>query len=297
MTIQCCHFDNQRGYNLLVRGAQGLFNMSSAAASTSHADKELDLSNSTRGVWLVKVPKYISQKWDKAPGNVEVGKLRISKSIGQKAVVTLSMADNMLAQENGEATIPKDHRLEVQIVERQTLGVFSHIAASNSDSATPETEKLCLEGRIQQKLECRPNADKGYMQLKLDAFRKAAQPVRIVKQLDRVVQNYKPVSNHKHNIEYEEKRKAEGKKARDDKDSVLDMLFAAFQKHQYYNIKDLVKITRQPVTYLKEILKEVCDYNIKNPHKNMWELKPEYRHYKNQTEEDKADRSDKSDSD
>lgn len=58
------------------------------------------------------------------------------------------------------------------------------------------------------------------------------------------------------------------------------MLFNAFEKHQYYNIKDLVKITKQPVTYLKEILKEVCDYNMKNPHKNMWELKREYRHYK-----------------
>ena len=34
--------------------------------------------------------------------------------------------------------------------------------------------------------------------------------------------------------------------------------------------------------YLKEILKEVCNYNLKNPHKNMWELKPEYRHYKEQ---------------
>lgn len=34
---------------------------------------------------------------------------------------------------------------------------------------------------------------------------------------------------------------------RDDKDVVLDLLFAAFEKHQYYNIKDLVKITRQPV--------------------------------------------------
>lgn len=33
-------------------------------------------------------------------------------------------------------------------------------------------------------------------------------------------------------------------------------------------------------TYLKEILNEVCDYNVKNPHRNMWELKPEYRHYK-----------------
>lgn len=109
------------------------------------------------------------------------------------------------------------------------------------------------------------------------------------------------------------------------------MMFAAFEKHQYYNIKDLVRITKQPVvsnllkfcsalpnysffaflqitlcpltfffqTYLKEILKEVCDYNIKNPHKNMWELKPEYRHYKDDQPptEDKADKSDDDDSD
>lgn len=50
-----------------------------------------------------------------------------------------------------------------------------------------------------------------------------------------------------HQIEFEEKKKSEGKKARDDKDKVMDMLFAAFEKHQYYNIKDLVKITNQPV--------------------------------------------------
>jgi transcription initiation factor TFIIF subunit beta len=145
------------------------------------------------------------------------------------------------------------------------------------------------------------------MNLKLEAIRKAAIPTRTVKQLDRIVQNYKPVSDHKHNvriilrsllafiprsifyystnlfifqIEYEEKKKAEGKKARDDKESVQEMLFSAFEKHQYYNIKDLVIITRQPIVYLKEILKDVCVYNLKNPHKNMWELKPEYRHYK-----------------
>lgn len=35
-------------------------------------------------------------------------------------------------------------------------------------------------------------------------------------------------------------------------------------------------------TYLKEILKEICTYNMKAPHRNMWELKPEYRHYKEQ---------------
>lgn len=151
------------------------------AANVPHPDKELDLSNASRGVWLVKVvslwkailfraalkikqspnvamgfqvPKYISQKWEKAPGHVEVGKLRITKwvtwshlesssmsrfdfyvyptflcrSIGQKAVVTLAMSDSLLAEEGGEAAIPKDHRLDVQIVERQMLGVFSHSA-------------------------------------------------------------------------------------------------------------------------------------------------------------------------
>lgn len=70
------------------------------------------------------------------------------------------------------------------------------------------------------------------------------------------------------------------------------MLFAAFEKHQYYNIKDLVKITQQPIVYLKEILTEVCNYNLKNPHKNMWELKPEYRHYKEQSTSKEVEKMD-----
>jgi transcription initiation factor TFIIF subunit beta len=28
-------------------------------------EKELDCSNASRGVWLVKVPKYIARKWEK----------------------------------------------------------------------------------------------------------------------------------------------------------------------------------------------------------------------------------------
>ena len=47
--------------------------------------------------------------------------------------------------------------------------------------------------------------------------------------------------------------KTEGKKLREDKEKVMEVLFGLFEKHQYYNIKDLVKETRQPVTYLKVI--------------------------------------------
>lgn len=48
-------------------------------------------------------------------------------------------------------------------------------------------------------------------------------------------------------IEFEQKRKAEGKKSREDKEKVTEILFAAFEKHQYYNIKSLEKITKQPI--------------------------------------------------
>ena len=89
----------------------------------------------------------------------------------------------------------------------------------------------------------------------------------------------------------------EGKKSRDDKDKVQEILFALFEKHQYYNIKDLVRETNQPVTYLKSILNEVCNYNMKNPHKNMWELKPEYRHYKSNSDDEAKKKDDECSSD
>ncbi|SPP83804.1 general transcription factor IIF subunit 2 [Drosophila guanche] len=268
-------------------------------------DKDLDLSNAGRGVWLVKVPKYIAQKWEKAPSNMDVGKLRISKTPGQKAQVSLSLTPAVLALDPDEK-IPTEHVLDVSQVTKQTLGVFSHMAPeaaanigkenSTAPGATPDNEKLYMEGRIVQKLECRPIADTCYMKLKLDSIRKASEPQRRVQPIDKIVQNFKPVKDHAHNIEYRERKKAEGKKARDDKNSVMDMLFHAFEKHQYYNIKDLVKITNQPISYLKEILKDVCDYNMKNPHKNMWELKKEYRHYKTEEKKDEEHKSGSSDS-
>lgn len=79
--------------------------------------------------------------------------------------------------------------------------LFSQLfTATNTDSVVPETEKLFMEGHIKEKLEYRPYADNLYMKLKLESIRKASVPVRQVKQLDKIVQNYKPVSDHKHNV-------------------------------------------------------------------------------------------------
>ncbi|KAH6940129.1 hypothetical protein HPB50_025009 [Hyalomma asiaticum] len=236
-------------------------------------DRDVDCSNAARGVWLVKVPKYIASRWSKAPPMSEAGRLRITKGANGKSDIRFTLSDECVNMKDPaeKSSIPKEHRFVISNIANQNLAVFSQ-----------NKGKVYLEGHVVQKGECRPLGDDRYMQLKRQTIVNASQPVRQVKQLDRIVQNYKPVADHKHNLEFEQKKKAEGKKAREDKEKVLDMLFSAFEKHQYYNIKDLEKITRQPVPYLKEILKEICNYNAKNPHKNMWELKPEYRHYKDQ---------------
>lgn len=56
--------------------------MASNSQSTSSSvplERELDTENAVRGVWLVKVPKYLSEEWETLPAKSEVGRLKITK--------------------------------------------------------------------------------------------------------------------------------------------------------------------------------------------------------------------------
>ena len=59
------------------------------------SDKDLDLSNCNRGVWLVKVPKYIADRWESVDANATVGKVKLSKRSGEKPLITLSLDDKV----------------------------------------------------------------------------------------------------------------------------------------------------------------------------------------------------------
>lgn len=121
--------ETSRQYKYFTIRIQLVFNTPnkmSREESNKQIDKELDLSNAGRGVWLVKVPKYIANKWEKASGTTEVGKLKISKQHGQKAQVSLTLSDAVINLDPHER-IPKEHRLDVSVVTKQTLGVFSHM--------------------------------------------------------------------------------------------------------------------------------------------------------------------------
>ncbi|XP_004555653.1 general transcription factor IIF subunit 2 [Maylandia zebra] len=243
---------------------------------------EVDLTGvkQSKGVWLVKVPKYLSQQWDKAAEKGEVGKIAIGKKQG-KTEVCFSLSDELIAldavgENDASLEVPKDHPFTMHPVGGQTMAVFSH---SNTD-------EISLEGMVVHRAECRPVVTDSYMKLKKLQIKESIKPQRLSQQLERAVTTiFKPVANHDFNMEYEKKKKTEGKMVRAERQLVLDMLFSAFEKHQYYNIKALVDITKQPVTYLKEIMREIGTYNSKGVHKSTWELKPEYRHYQSDEEE------------
>uniref|UniRef100_A0A8C5JPX7 General transcription factor IIF subunit 2 n=1 Tax=Junco hyemalis TaxID=40217 RepID=A0A8C5JPX7_JUNHY len=259
---------------------------------------ELDLTGAKQntGMWLVKVPKYLSQQWSKASGRGEVGKLRIVKNQGRTEVsFTLNEELASISDIGGKpasVSAPREHPFLLQSVGGQTLTVFTETSVENQSEEKSEsgsTDKLALEGIVVQRAECRPAASENYMKLKRLQIEESSKPVRLSQQLDKAVTtNYKPVANHQYNIEYEKKKKEDGKRARADKQQVLDMLFSAFEKHQYYNIKDLVDITKQPVvctaslvnttifssyycvyfTYLEKSL--ICIIGLRNSSLNMF---------------------------
>uniref|UniRef100_A0AAX7V591 General transcription factor IIF subunit 2 n=1 Tax=Astatotilapia calliptera TaxID=8154 RepID=A0AAX7V591_ASTCA len=259
---------------------------------------EVDLTGAKQntGVWLVKVPKYLSQQWAKATGRGEVGKLRICKKGNQgKPEVSFTLNEELTVIDGIEdktVSAPREHPFTMQSVGGQTLAVFTETSSERSDGSSSGSgagtgpDKITLEGVVVQRAECRPAvSEKIYLYLL--QIEESSKPARLSQQLEKAVtNNYKPVANHDYNREYERKKKEEGKRARADKQQVLDMLFSAFEKHQYYNIKDLVDITKQPVIYLKEILRDIGIYNVKGTHKNTWELRPEYRHYQGEEKTD-----------
>ncbi|CCF52640.1 hypothetical protein NDA11_000656 [Ustilago hordei] len=64
--------------------------------------------------------------------------------------------------------------------------------------------------------------------------------------------------------------------ARMPKNELLDMLFALFERWQYWSLKKLRAETQQPESYLREVLTGIADLHKRGPYVGNWSLKPEY---------------------
>ena len=51
---------------------------SKKSGKSKQSARELDTSNATKGVWLIKVPNYLSDMWKEAEPNSDLGLMRIT---------------------------------------------------------------------------------------------------------------------------------------------------------------------------------------------------------------------------
>lgn len=122
----------------------------------------LDISKAGNSLWLVKVPKYVADKWDSCPSSLEVGKIKVVNTPGKKPEISLNLSEALLCLENekDKEPIPKSFKLDASQFAGQTIGVLSeHKVPYNPDAVVQEPDKLAILGKISQKLECRPIGD------------------------------------------------------------------------------------------------------------------------------------------
>jgi len=264
-----------------------------ATSGTSTSGK-IDTKSRNRGVWLVKVPKYLSQRWQAQAGCGEVGRLKVAKTKG-KSEVTFHLNRNAPLPTNAAGpssstnkvveNVPEVHNFIIGTsLNQQTLAILSE---DKTDVDEPEVEsgKLVVEGRVVQRAECRPPPSEHYMKMKITEIQKVNQPEKTVKQMDKAVVKYKPIAHHAEAVQAQ-KLKKEGKNVRLEKQQLMELIFQAFEKHQYYKLVDLARLTAQPPTYVKDVLQDIGQYNTGPTNRYTWELKPEYRHYKGDTDMD-----------
>lgn len=248
------------------------------SSGSSGSSTKVDCTRAGQNVWLVKVPKYLADVWNQADASGIVGSLRIPKNSGPNNV-SFHLAPHLTKLGGREIPVPEKHKFVMSDF-RQTMGVFSETPPDEEEASESTRDKIAFEGTISKRVDCRPIGNPNYMKMKMKDIEKALKPKRKAILMTEAIQSFRPNSEHVSSYEPEKKRSAD-KRVRSEREVVLDTIFSAFEKHQYYTLKDLIGITQQPVTHLKSILRDVCNYNLKNPHKNTYELKPEYRHYRN----------------
>ncbi|CAJ0586401.1 unnamed protein product, partial [Mesorhabditis spiculigera] len=254
----------------------------------------VDCKQAGKKVWLVKVPRYLSEIWEANAGS-EVGKL-VTTGNGNNGVKLISRKDLVIPEGLSTApstsiaskkmapgpSIPEEHTFIIKNDNEQSLAVLAEDKAGMEERAQIQSGKLSIEGVVVQKAECRPPNNLSYLRLKIGQIEKSGQPKRHVIQIGKAAMKYKPISVHAEEANRNKQKKEGIKAVRADRDVLRQTLFHAFEKHQYYKLNDLTQLTNQPHGWIKEILNEIAVYNTAPPHKNMWELKPEYRNYDTQ---------------
>eukprot|EP00188_Purpureofilum_apyrenoidigerum_P000882 Plantae.Rhodophyta-Purpureofilum_apyrenoidigerum.ctg14424.p1 GENE.Plantae.Rhodophyta-Purpureofilum_apyrenoidigerum.ctg14424~~Plantae.Rhodophyta-Purpureofilum_apyrenoidigerum.ctg14424.p1 ORF type:complete len:318 (+),score=69.17 Plantae.Rhodophyta-Purpureofilum_apyrenoidigerum.ctg14424:29-955(+) len=241
---------------------------------------EVNLDNYERGMYLVKMPKRLLKSLEEGTPC----KLRLpTAGADESGNVTGEMFLESVLNPGGRP------QFEMQI----TPETSDTIVFSSDD--TDDQGKVQLEGRVSHHCVVRPVIDHKYREMVRHHHREAAQAQkrRTVKLQNDELRKMErgdftmpvAISRGELKLRKEEKRKIVDKPEQQWRRDTMEKLFLLFEKRSHWSLTEISDALNEPQQRLKDLLSEACNYNRGGPHRNMYELKDEYKTSEQRTQQ------------
>ncbi|KAL7748926.1 hypothetical protein RI367_005574 [Sorochytrium milnesiophthora] len=236
----------------------------------SAADNEVDCSRAATKIWLVKVPRWLAERWeDSQLDGQEVAKLQLTQLPGEQPDCQIVLPDT--PQNQG---MPKHLQLKIQNTE--VLNTFTFSEGSDGRAAA-------IEGTVYHEAAIMPALSDEFKRLSKTRALKAAKPTRMVKLVDQTTVNRAQAltgTSKKGDIYSRSfgkpKNDPDNRRERMDKAELIDLLLTLFAEYPYWKMKGLLDRTKQPHAHLRATLDSVAKLNKNGPYNGMYNLKPEF---------------------
>ncbi|KAG0237733.1 hypothetical protein BGW42_000139 [Actinomortierella wolfii] len=253
---------------------------------------DLDLSKGNTQAWLVKVPKFLADTWGSVNEDGQIlGTVRI---FNQPNPNDPNAAPFQLLLPNTDKYInlPKNYTLNMNPNQVTNTFVFTeplgpHPRAPNINGY-PTGKATSIMATVKHECAVTPQAgSKEYREIMQQRNIQAAKSGRSVQILGDDAKADPSVARggmflpgqgaRKEFIQKKAKVQMDQKTTRMPKNELMDLLFSAFEQFPYWSFKGLVEYCKQPQSYLKEVLGDICNFIKKGPYTAKYQLKPEFQ--------------------
>ncbi|KAF9165595.1 hypothetical protein DFQ26_009727 [Actinomortierella ambigua] len=254
---------------------------------------DLDLAKGNTQAWLVKVPKFLADKWASVNEDGQIlGTVRI---FNQPNPNDPNAAPFQLLLPNSDkyVNVPKSYTLNMNpnqvtntFVFTEPLGPHPRVPQTNG---YPTGKATSIMATVKHECAVTPQAgSKEYREImqqrNIEAAKKGGRSVQILGDTGKADPSvarggmFLPGQGiRKEFIQKKAKVQMDQKTTRMPKNELMDLLFSAFEQFPYWSFKGLVEYCKQPQSYLKEVLGDICNFIRKGPYTAKYQLKPEFQ--------------------
>ncbi|KAG0197122.1 hypothetical protein BGX28_009364 [Mortierella sp. GBA30] len=251
---------------------------------------DLDLSKAGTQAWLVKIPKFLADRWSAVnKDGVDLGKVRIFTQTSDPSVAPFQL---ILPSDDITAGVPKTYTLNMNQNKVTDTFVFSEPTGPHPKPphapGHPTGKATSILATVKHECAVTPMSGSAeYREImrerNIEAAKKGGRSVQILGESNKADPAggrggmFLPgVGIRSGFIQKKVKVQMDQKTTRMPRNELMDMLFAAFEQYPYWSFKGLVEHVKQPHSYLKEVLGEICNFIKKGPYTAKYQLKPEF---------------------